>query len=183
MASQNWGDVIPFDSEASSVENGDQSSPGTNSLTGNNKVRFNYTEASPCSPDTFSPLYQFSDIRGLIESPFDNMALRYDQSLNGQGQVSNLFNCDTPSLTRDFSDEDHLQYFADECVLESQIVSESQSDLLSTSDSHNYPLKTSGKAQRGWTKLFSILKWISIRKTVVTRNRRMKDVASSSFKR
>ncbi|KAK4800878.1 hypothetical protein SAY86_021365 [Trapa natans] len=193
-AFQQWGEVVCFDEESSLMGGSscvasttlcNTSSPKTE---GSNSSRymasdrvggFDYMQPNVSSPDIISSIYSTGDVSAMDDYSFpsiENMALRYDQALCFPTQVSSSMMCDGRSFAQDFFDSDHLQFFDSDCPLQSQIPPnfESSADLQSAVD--NFLLRHSttltnfnGNAQRRWTKLFSVLKWFSIRKIVLRR--------------
>ncbi|PKI78054.1 calmodulin-binding protein 60 A-like isoform X2 [Punica granatum] len=193
-AFQHWEDVVCFDEESSLAGSSscvastticNTSSPKTENSNSNRVMAsdrvggFDYTQPSASSPDIISSIYSTGDVSGLDDyslPSIENMALRYDQALSFPTQVSSSMMCDTRSITQDFFDEDHLQFFDADCPLESQIPNfESTADLQCAVDSfllrRSSISNSTGNAQRRWTKLFSVLKWFAIRKIVIRRTR------------
>ncbi|KAK4776839.1 hypothetical protein SAY86_005527 [Trapa natans] len=196
-AFQHWEEVVCFDEESSlmggsscvaSTNPCNTSSPKTE---GSNYSRlmaasdqvggFDYLQLSASSPDIISSIYSAGDVSGLDDYAFpsiENMAaIRYDQALSFPTHVSSSsMICDNTLITQDFFEDDHLQFFDAECPFGSQTPDlESSTDLQSAVDSfmlrRSSNSNNTGKAQRRWTKLFSILKWFAIRKIVIRRTR------------
>lgn len=189
-AYQHWEEVVGFDEESSFTGASscaastlcNASSPkteGSNSsrfLASDRLTGFDYTQPSMSSPDIISSIYSTGDVvSGLDEyslPSIENMSLRYDHTLTLPGpigQVTSSLICST-----DFFDEDHIQFFDSDYTLQSHIPNfESRTDLQCAVD--NFLLRrtavSSGNAKRRWTKLFSVLKWFSIRKLVSRRTR------------
>lgn len=126
-----------------------------------------YSQLNAASPDIISSIYSVGGVSGLDDYNLID-GLRYDQALSYPGQIANSLICDTDSISQTFCDEDHLRFF--DTDLQSQNLSlESPADLQSAVDGFLMTRSTTlamGKAQRRWTKLFSVLKWFSIRKIV-----------------
>ncbi|KAG5230109.1 calmodulin-binding protein [Salix suchowensis] len=191
-AFEHWEQVISFDDEVSLVGGSSQlsdvaytsSSPqtenssGSKFLTSQKIVGFDYAQPSASSPDIMSSIYTVGGVGGLDDyalQSIENLGLRYDQTLNFTGQVSNSLICDTGSLAQAFCDEDHLRFF--DTDLQSQNLGlETQADLQSAVDGFLLTRSTTDavdKAQRRWTMISSVLKWFAIRKLVATRKTRV----------
>ncbi|PON93334.1 Calmodulin-binding protein [Trema orientale] len=174
-------EVISFDDEASLTGGSahvtnvlySSSSPRTEGSTGNKFLAlhkiggFEYAPSAASSPDIMSSIYSVGATSGLDDyalHTMDSMDLRYDQTLNFPGQVTNSLICDSEHITQAFCDEDHLQFF--DTDLRTQNMSlESPADLQSAVDGFLFTHSTTlaiGKAQRRWTKLVSVLKWFLI---------------------
>ncbi|OWM65373.1 hypothetical protein CDL15_Pgr008963 [Punica granatum] len=176
-ASQHWGEVVSFDSEASMMASFSRmssslcsqsslrtDSSSTSRFLANNRFGFDCREQSASSPDVMSPFYSFGGIRDFDDSP-----VNYDQPLTFPSQVSSsILSCDSVTLNQDFSNEDHLLFF------------EHQPDLPSIERSFTAERKSDaiGKAQRRWRKLFNVLKWIFVR-NLVSRKNPIQDAAVS----
>lgn len=187
-AFEDWGQVIPFDDEASLVGGSSHltsvlctvNSPRTDSSNGSKYLAshkiggFEYTPPSVSSPDNISSIYSVGGSSGLDDytlPSIDGMGLRYDQALSFPGQVTNSLICDTEHISQAFYDEDHLQFF--DTDLQSQNLNlESPSDLRSALESF-LSARSTAVAQRRWTKLFSVLKWFSIMKRVTLKRNRV----------
>jgi len=187
-AFEHWEQVISFDDEASLVGGSSQlsdvaytsSSPQTENSSGSKFLAsqkiggFDYAQPSASSPDIMSSIYTVGGVNGLDDyalQGIENMGLRYDQTLNFNGQVSNSLICDTDSLAHAFCDEEHLRFF--DTDLQSQNLSlETQADLQSAVDGFLLARSTAVavyKAQRRWAKISCVLKWFSVRKLVATK--------------
>ncbi|XP_073260988.1 calmodulin-binding protein 60 A isoform X3 [Populus alba] len=187
-AFEHWEQVISFDDEASLVGGSSQlsdvaytsSSPQTENSSGSKFLAsqkiggFDYAQPSASSPDIMSSIYTVGGVNGLDDyalQGIENMGLRYDQTLNFNGQVSNSLICDTDSLAQAFCDEEHLRFF--DTDLQSQNLSlETQADLQSAVDGFLLARSTAVavyKAQRRWAKISCVLKWFSVRKLVATK--------------
>ncbi|KAG6754040.1 hypothetical protein POTOM_042048 [Populus tomentosa] len=187
-AFEHWEQVISFDDETSLVGGSSQvsdvpytsSSPRTENSCGSKilasqKIEgFDYAQPSASSPDIMSSIYTVGGGSGLDDyalQGIESMSLRYDQTLNFPSQVSNSLICDTDSLVHAFCDEEHLRFF-DTDLQTQNLGLETQADLQSAVDSFLLARSTAvavDKAQRRWAKIFSVLKWFSIRKLVATR--------------
>ncbi|KAJ6888628.1 calmodulin-binding protein 60 A-like [Populus alba x Populus x berolinensis] len=187
-AFEHWEQVISFDDETSLVGGSSQvsdvpytsSSPRTENSCGSKilasqKIEgFDYAQPSASSPDIMSSIYNVGCGSGLDDyalQGIESMSLRYDQTLNFPSQVSNSLICDTDSLVHAFCDEEHLRFF-DTDLQTQNLGLETQADLQSAVDSFLLARSTAvavDKAQRRWAKIFSVLKWFSIRKLVATR--------------
>ncbi|XP_035542766.1 calmodulin-binding protein 60 A-like isoform X3 [Juglans regia] len=197
-AFEHRGEVITFDDEASLVGGSSQltnvlyavNSPRTESSNGSKFLAshkiggFDYTQQSASSPDIISSIYSVGSTSGLDDyalPSIDGMGLRYDQALSFPGQVTNSLICDTAPMSQAFCDEDHLQFF-DTDLNPPNLVS--QSDLQNAVDNfllaRSTPVAAVGKAQRRWTKLFSVLKWFSIRRTVALKRNRIRETPKYS---
>ncbi|KAF5459855.1 hypothetical protein F2P56_019768 [Juglans regia] len=189
-AFEHCGEVIAFDDEASLVDGSSHmntvSSPRTESSNGSKLLAshktsgFDFTQPSASSPDIISSIYSVGVSSGLddyVLPSIDSMDLRYDhQTLNFPSQVTNSLICDTEPMSQAFCDEDHLQFF--DTDLQSQnLTLQSPSDLQSAVDNFLLARCTAvaaiDKAQRRWTKLFSVLKWFSIRRSVASKRKRI----------
>ncbi|GMY24590.1 calmodulin-binding protein 60 A isoform X5 [Fagus crenata] len=179
-AFKHWEDVVSFDDEASLVGSSSHftnvlytaSSPRTESSNGSKFLAshkiggFDYTQQTASSPDIISSIYSVGGSSGLEDYALhgiDRMGLRYDPALSFPAQVSNSLICDTESMNNSFCDDDHLHFF-DTDLLTQNISLESRSDLQSAVDtflSTCTAVVAMGKAQRRWTKLFSVLQWFS----------------------
>nr|XP_023908495.1 calmodulin-binding protein 60 A-like isoform X2 [Quercus suber] len=174
-AFEHWGEVVSFDDEASIVGSSSHltnilyssSSPRTESSNGckflaSHKIAgFDYAQQSASSPDIISSIYSVGGSSGLEDFALhgiDSMGLRYEQALSFPESMNHSF------------DEDHLNFFDTELLTQS-VNLESQSDLQSAVDNFISARAAIGKAQTRWTKLFSVLKWFSIRVAVRKRVR------------
>lgn len=178
-ASQQWGEVVSFDSEASLLASFSrtnsslccQGSPRTNctsnsTFLANNNPGFDCREPSVSSPDIMSSTYYYSNMRGLDDSPFE-----YVQTLAFPSQVSSsILNCDSVSLNNDFSNEDHLQFFE---------TPTTDLESVNSGFTTKHSFDANSRAQRRWRKLFNVFKWISVRNLVVARNRPVQDASVS----
>ncbi|KAG8496601.1 hypothetical protein CXB51_007744 [Gossypium anomalum] len=157
-ALQHWEEVVSFDDEASltsSVKG--EISNGTKYLASQKMGGFDYAQPSACSPDIISTIYSVGGLSSL-----DDYALHgYDQALSYPGQVTNSLICDTET----FCDEDHLRYF-DSDLQPQSLGLESQADLQTAVDGFLLQRTVAVQAQRRWTKVFSVLKWFSIKRRV-----------------
>lgn len=194
-AYQHWEEVVGFEEESSLTGASscaastlcNASSPkteGSNSsrfLASDRLNGFDYTQPSTSSPDIISSIYSTGDVVSGLEEyslpSIENMSLRYDHALTlpvPMGQIASSLICSTGPIGHDFFDEDHLQFFDSDYILQSHTPNfESQTDLQCAVD--NFLLRrtsvSSANAKRRWTKLFSVLKWFSIRKLVNRRTR------------
>lgn len=176
-AFEHWGEVIIFDDDASLTGGSphltnvlySSGSPMTESSTGSKFLAshkigaFEYAQSTASSPDIISSIFSVGGTSGLDDyalHTIDTMDLRYDQTLNFPGQVTNSLICDSEPIAQAFCDEDHLQFF--DTDLQSQSISlESQADLQSAVD--GFMRNTAvAIAQRRWKKLASVLKWFFI---------------------
>ena len=172
-AFEHWGEVVSFDDEASIVGSSSHltnilytsSSPRTESSNGckflaSHKIAgFDYAQQSASSPDIISSIYSVGGSSGLEDFALhgiDSMGLRYEQALSFPESMNHSF------------DDDHLNFF-DTDLLTQSVNLESQSDLQSAVDNF-MSARAIGKAQTRWTKLFSVLKWFSIRVAVRKRD-------------
>lgn len=193
-AFEHWGEVVSFDDEASLFGGGSSnvdnvlqtsSSPRGEDFNGSKFLAtqkiggFDYTQPPASSPDIISSIYSVGGTSGLDDYALHNiggMSLRYDQALTFPGQVGNSLICDPDSIAHAFCDDDHLQFF--DTDLQSQnMLPESPADLQNAVDGFLLAQRSTAavsavdKAQRRWTKLFSVLKWFSIRRSVRNRVR------------
>ncbi|KAM7273599.1 hypothetical protein ACFE04_028263 [Oxalis oulophora] len=182
-AFQNWEEVVCFDDEASLMSGSSlltnvlqsSSSPGVENSSGNNfqkMVGFDYTQPSP---DIISSIYSVGSMSGLDDFAMhciDNMDLSFPS------QVTNSMICDTESISRAFCDEDHLPYF-DSDLQSPNLSLESQADLHSAVSGFLLP-RPVDKAQRRWKKLFSVLKFFSIRRVVALKKNRIREIPRHS---
>ncbi|XP_044477182.1 calmodulin-binding protein 60 A-like isoform X2 [Mangifera indica] len=184
-AYKHWDEVISFEDEASLMGSSLQvtnavctsSSPmtdisdGSKTLASQKMGGFDYTQLNAPSPDIMSSIYSVGSVTGLDDyglHSIENMGLRYDQTMSYPGQVSNSLICDTESITHSFCDEDHLRFF--DTDLQSQSITlETQADLQSAVDGFLRHSTNGRTAQIRWTKLFSVLKFFSVRKVVAKR--------------
>lgn len=195
-AFQHWEEVVSFDEEAylitgSSNVSSDpcnSSSPKTEGLNACKFLScerisgFDYAPANASSPDIISSIYSTGDVSGLDDytlHSIENMGLRYNQTLSFPSQVANSMICDARSMSQDFFDEDHLQFFDSDCPLPSHSTNfDSQADLQCAVN--EFLLKPSAvaiaNAQKRWKKLFSVLKWFWVRKIVVMRRTRQREI-------
>lgn len=186
-AYKNWEEVISFDDEASLMSGTLQltnvpcapDSPMTDISSGSKLLSsrkmggYDYTQlnAAP-SPDVMSSLYSVGSVSGLDDFTLhgiENMGLRFDQPMSYPSQVSDPMICDTDSFS--FCDDEHLRFF-DSDLTSQTLGLESQADLQSAVESflaRPTSLAIVGRAQTRWTKLFSVLRWFSIRRIVTTR--------------
>ncbi|XVF09227.1 hypothetical protein REPUB_Repub07fG0074100 [Reevesia pubescens] len=178
-AFEHWEEVISFDDEASLIGGASnlanvpytsstktELSNGSKFLASQKMGGFNYAQPSASSPDIISSIYSVGGMSGLDEYALhgiENMGLRYDQTCY-PGQVTNSLICDT-DITQAFCDEDHLRFFDSD--LQSQSLGlESQADLQTAVDGFLLQRTVAVQAQRRWTKVFSVLKWFSIKRRV-----------------
>ncbi|KAK8690510.1 hypothetical protein V6N13_074042 [Hibiscus sabdariffa] len=179
-AFQHWEEVISFDDEASltggfsNLANSPYTSSakteisnGTKYLASQKMGGFDYAQPSS-SPDIISTIYSVGGMSGLDDYALhgiENMGLRsYDQTLSYPGRVTNSLICDT-DISQTFCDEDHLRFFDSD--LQSQSLGlESQADLQTAVDGFLLQRTVAVQAQRRWTKVFSVLKWFSIKRRV-----------------
>ncbi|KAA3459650.1 calmodulin-binding protein 60 A-like isoform X4 [Gossypium australe] len=143
-AFEHWAEVISFDDEASLISSCSKLAkiPCTNSAK---------TENSNGCKD-----YALHGI--------ENPDLRYDQTLSYPGQVNTSLTCDA-DISQTFGDEDHLGYFDGD--LHSQGLGlESQADLQTAVDGFLVQRTVAVRAKSRWTKVFSVLKWFSIKRKV-----------------
>nr|POF15738.1 calmodulin-binding protein 60 a [Quercus suber] len=138
-----------------------ESSNGCKFLASHKIAGFDYAQQSASSPDIISSIYSVGGSSGLEDFALhgiDSMGLRYEQALSFPESMNHSF------------DEDHLNFFDTELLTQS-VNLESQSDLQSAVDNFISARAAIGKAQTRWTKLFSVLKWFSIRVAVRKRVR------------
>ncbi|KAE8678237.1 Calmodulin-binding protein 60 A [Hibiscus syriacus] len=150
-AFQRWEDVLSFDDEASltagfsNLANSPYTSSAKTEISNDTKYLasqkiggFDYAQSSS-SPDIISTIYSVGGMSGL-----DDYTLH--------------------DISQSFCDEDHLRFFDND--LQSQSLGlESQVDLQAAVDGFLLQ-RTAVKAQRRWTKVFSVLKWFSIKRKV-----------------
>ncbi|KAB2089617.1 hypothetical protein ERO13_A03G061900v2 [Gossypium hirsutum] len=160
-ALQQWEEVVSFDDEASLTSSVKREiSNGTKYLASQKIGGFDYAQPSASSPDIISTIYSVGGLSGL-----DDYALHgYDQALSYPGQVTNSLICDT-DITQTFCDEDHLRYF-DSDLQPQSLGLESQADLQTAVEGFLLQRTVAVQAQRRWTKVFSVLKWFSIKRRV-----------------
>ncbi|XP_008239717.1 PREDICTED: calmodulin-binding protein 60 A [Prunus mume] len=195
-AFEHWEEVIPFDDEASlrgassnftsalhtSTSPTADDPDGSKFLASQKVGGFDYPHPSVSSPDIISSIYSVGSTSGLDDYALhniDGLGLRYDQTLSFPAQVTNSLICDTDPMAHALFDEDNLQFF--DADLHSQnIISESQADLQSAVDgfllTRSTAVAISDKAQRRWTKLFSVLKWFSIRRSVALKRSQVREI-------
>ncbi|XP_057474610.1 calmodulin-binding protein 60 A-like [Actinidia eriantha] len=180
-AFKQWKDVLPFDDEASFLDcssrlfNNDvyinsamgETSDGCKILTSQQIEVFDYPPPSVCSPDVIPSIYSIGGMTSL-----DDLGL-YDQPLSFPGQVANSLICETESIAQAFCEDEHLRYFEADCSLQPPTSSlESESDLHCTVN--GFLLARSPafapSAQRRWKKVFSVLRWFSVRRTVAKKS-------------
>ncbi|PPD71407.1 hypothetical protein GOBAR_DD31698 [Gossypium barbadense] len=179
-AFEHWAEVISFDDEASLISSCSklakipctnsaktENSNGSKVLASQKMDGYDYAQTSASSPDIISTIYSVWGMGGLEDYALhgiENPDLRYDQTLSYPGQVNNSLTCDADiSLT--FGDEDHLGYFDGD--LHSQGLGlESQADLQTAVDGFLVQRKVADQAKSRWTKVFSVLKWFSIKRKV-----------------
>ncbi|XVF12143.1 hypothetical protein REPUB_Repub08aG0088800 [Reevesia pubescens] len=152
-AFEHWEEVVSFDNETSLIGGSSNlaTSPYTSSakteisngskfLASQKMVGFDYAQPSASSPDIISTIYSVGDTSGL-----DDYALH--------------------DITQAFCDEDHLRFF-DSDPQSQGIGLESQADLRTAVDGFLVQRTVAVQAQRRWTKVFSVLKWFSIKRKV-----------------
>ncbi|XP_057465917.1 calmodulin-binding protein 60 A-like isoform X2 [Actinidia eriantha] len=180
-AFKQWKDVHPFDDEASLLDwssrlfNNDvytnsamgETSDGAKILTSQQIEGFDYPPPSVCSPDVIPSMYSIGGMTSL-----DDLGL-YDQPLSFPGQVANSLICETESIAQAFCEDEHLRYFEADCSLQPPTSSlESESDLHCAVN--GFLLARSPafapSAQRRWKKVFSVLRWFSVRRTVAKKS-------------
>ncbi|XP_044481216.1 calmodulin-binding protein 60 A-like [Mangifera indica] len=184
-AYKHWEEVTSFEDEASLMGSPSQLTnafcTSSSPMTGNSNESktlasqkmggFDYPQLNAPSPDIIPSIYPVGSVTGLDDyglHSIENMGLRYDQTLNYPGQVSNALICDTESITHSFCDEDHLRFLDTDHQAQSMSL-ESQADLQSAVDGFLLRRSTICKAQTRWTKLFSVLKFFYIRRVVAKR--------------
>ncbi|KAB2633401.1 hypothetical protein D8674_029648 [Pyrus ussuriensis x Pyrus communis] len=193
-AFDHWEEVVLFEDEASLIAAASNftnvlhtsSSPRSGDLDGSKFLAsqkidgFDYAQPSASSPDIISSMYSVGSSSGLDDYSLhniDGLGLRYDQTLSFPGQVANSLICDSDPMVQALFDEDHLQFF--DADLQSQNISSESQDLQSAVDGfllrRSTAVAISDRAQMRWTKLFSVLKWFSIRKSVALK-RRFRDI-------
>ncbi|KAM1186272.1 hypothetical protein PS2_015157 [Malus domestica] len=191
-AFEHWEEVVPFEDEASLIAASSNftnvlhtlSSPRAEDLGGSKFLAsqkiggFDYAQPSASSPDIIPSIYSVGSTSGLDDYALHNIdgfGLRYDQTLSFPGQVTNSMIFDTDPMAHALFVEDHLQF--SDANLESHNMSSESQYLHSTVD-HFLPCSAvaiSDKAHRRWTKLFSVLKWFSIMRSVASK-RRVQDI-------
>ncbi|KAM1737216.1 hypothetical protein ACFX12_015474 [Malus domestica] len=191
-AFEHWEEVVPFEDEASLIAASSNftnvlhtsSSPRAEDLGGSKFLAsqkiggFDYAQPSASSPDIIPSIYSVGSTSGLDDYALhniDSFGLRYDQTLSFPGQVTNSMIFDTDPMAHALFVEDHLQF--SDANLESHNMSSESQYLHSTVD-HFLPCSAvaiSDKAHRRWTKLFSVLKWFSIMRSVASK-RRVQDI-------
>ncbi|KAM1080839.1 hypothetical protein EV1_015357 [Malus domestica] len=191
-AFEHWEEVVPFEDEASLIAASSNftnvlhtsSSPRAEDLGGSKFLAsqkiggFDYAQPSASSPDIIPSIYSVGSTSGLDDYALHNIdgfGLRYDQTLSFPGQVTNSMIFDTDPMAHALFVEDHLQF--SDADLESHNMSSESQYLHSTVD-HFLPCSAvaiSDKAHRRWTKLFSVLKWFSIMRSVASK-RRVQDI-------
>ncbi|OMP10733.1 Calmodulin binding protein-like protein [Corchorus olitorius] len=178
-AFEHWEEVISFDDEASLIggcsklANVSYTSSAKTEISNNKFLAsqkmggFDYTQPS-ASPDIISTIYSVGGMNGLDDYALhgiENMGLnRYDQSLSYPGQVTNSLICDT-DISQSFCDEDHLRFF-DTDLQPQGLGLESQADLQTAVDGFLLQRTVAVQAKTRWTKIFSLLKWIYIKRLV-----------------
>ncbi|XP_048443788.1 calmodulin-binding protein 60 A-like isoform X1 [Pyrus x bretschneideri] len=191
-AFDHWEEVVLFEDEASLIAASSNftnvlhtsSSPRAEDLDGSKFLAsqkiggFDYAQPSASSPDIISSIYSVGSTSGLDDYALHNIdgfGLRYDQPLSFPGQVTNSLIFDTDPMAHALFVEDHLQF--SDADLQSQNMSSEPQDLHSAVDRFlpSSAVAISDKAQRGWTKLFSVLQWFSIWRIVALR-RRVQDI-------
>ncbi|GLU12222.1 hypothetical protein SLE2022_289200 [Rubroshorea leprosula] len=177
-ASEHWEEVVSYEDEAALVDGSSNLtsadiSNGNKLLDSQKIVGIDYAQPDASSPDIISSIYNVGGVSSLDDFTLhgiEDMGLRYDQPLSYPGQVI----CDTESISQVFCDDEHLQFF-DSDLQSPSLALESPVDLQSAVSGFLLQRTTAvtavDKAQRRWTKLFSILKWFSIRKLVEKRTR------------
>lgn len=177
-AFKRWTDVVPIEDEASLLDgsprlfNNDlysavaETSGRSKSLTCQKIDNFEYPQPSTCSPDIFPSIYSIGGLDDFGLHTLDNMDFRFDQPLNFSSQVVNPLISETDSITQAFREHDNLQYF--------DSLQPSSSSLGSPSDLHSavnsfLSARSTAYAQRRWKMLFSVLRWISIKRLVAKR--------------
>ncbi|KAK7291653.1 hypothetical protein RIF29_06966 [Crotalaria pallida] len=132
------------------------------------RAGFSYTQASASSPDIVSSFYSIGGISGLDDyclPNFDSMGPRYDHTLSFPDQLTNSLICETDSVARAFSDDDHMQFFNtdlhSQCPIQADLQSAVDGFVLARTSSNAI-----GKAQKRWRKVFNVLKWFMVWKGV-----------------
>ncbi|TQD76938.1 hypothetical protein C1H46_037531 [Malus baccata] len=191
-AFEHWEEVVQFEDEASLIAASSNftnvlhtsSSPRAEDLGGSKFLAsqkiggFDYAQPSASSPVISPSIYSVGSTSGLDDYAMHNIdgfGLRYDQTLSFPGQVTNSLIFDTDPMAHALFVEDHLQF--SDADLESHNMSSESQYLHSTVD-HFLPCSAvaiSDKAHRRWTKLFSVLKWFSIMRSVASK-RRVQDI-------
>lgn len=190
-AFKRWEDVVSFDDDSCLLSGSfhlsdvpcTPSSPRTQDSNGNKSLAphksggFEYAQPSAFSPDIMSSIYSIGSMSGLDDFALpsvENMGLRFDQSLGFPAHVSNTLMCDTDSMAPAFCAEDHLQFFEGNSHSQNLALG-APTDLQDAADGFLLAHAT-GKAQRRWTKISSVLKWFSVRKLVAARKTRVREV-------
>lgn len=178
-AFEHQDDVVPFEDEAilaggfSNLSSADISI-GNKHLASQKITGIDYAQPSISSPDIISSIYNVG-LDDLALHGIEDIGLRYDQSLTYPGQVL----CDTESINQAFCDDDHHLQFFDSDLQSQNLVLESPADLQTAVNGFLLQRTTAvavDKAQRRWTKLFSVLKWFSIRKLVALKRTRVREL-------
>ncbi|KAK8267450.1 hypothetical protein V6Z12_D12G313400 [Gossypium hirsutum] len=152
-AFEHWAEVISFDDEASLISSCSklakipctnsaktENSNGSKVLASQKMDGYDYAQTSASSPDIISTIYSVWGMGGL-----EDYALH--------------------DISQTFGDEDHLGYFDGD--LHSQGLGlESQADLQTAVDGFLVQRKVADQAKSRWTKVFSVLKWFSIKRKV-----------------
>ncbi|KAL7161575.1 hypothetical protein ACSBR2_042109 [Camellia fascicularis] len=175
-AFKQWEHVVCFEDEASLMnassclfDNVLYSDSTMAETSGGNKIgEFDYPQAGACSPDIIPSIYSMAGVNSLDDfglHNIDSMDLTYDHDQ----PFANSLICETESMTQVFDDDEHLQYFDADCPLQSQNSGlASQSDLCNAVNGFLLA-RSAAFAQMRWTKLFSVLKWFSVRRIVATK--------------
>ncbi|KAI3464046.1 hypothetical protein Pfo_020709 [Paulownia fortunei] len=132
-----------------------------------------YSQQDASSPDFMQSLYSIGGLSSFdcYLHDVDPMDIRYDQPLSFPGQVADSSICDTDSMARAFSANEHLKYFEAECSLQSH-------DLEQSADIHsaNAFIPCSApidKPKKGWNFLVCLLRWRFSIKRIVARKTRV----------
>ena len=171
-AFEHLGEIVPFDDEASLVGSSShlanvrytsrlprtESSNGSKVLACHKFGGCNNTQQSASSPDIISSIYADGGLDYSLHT-IDRMGLRYEQALSFPESMNHSF------------DVDHMNFY-DIDLLTQNVNLESQLDLQCAVDNF-LSVRATFKSQTRWTKLFSMLKWFSVR--VVIR-RRVKEI-------
>ncbi|XP_010272043.1 PREDICTED: calmodulin-binding protein 60 A-like [Nelumbo nucifera] len=194
VAFEHWEEVAPL--EAGSI-NGDSShlsntvcfpssSPGLENSFGSKFLGshqsggFGFDQANATSPDLVSSILSIGGMRSLDSYSLqgeDSMDFRYDHPTTFASQVTTPLISDTESMAA-FYGEDHLQYFDQDHVLQSQsLILDPQADLQSAVSGFLTKAGPPVKANTRWTMLYSLLRWrFSIRRIMASRkSRRVRD--------
>lgn len=130
-----------------------------------------YSQQGAFSPDFMQSLYPIGGLSNFdyYSHVVDPMEIRYDQPLSFPGQVTDSSICDTDSMARAFSANEHFKYLESDCSLQSPDLEISANAFIPCS------VRTD-KTPKRWNVLVWVLRWRSSIKRIVARKSRVRPI-------